>query len=192
MLIQRLTRSLVLVAAASLVAFPAVAANTTGGCPDGSVQWVYAQGSTGVGWMSNTPSNGYSTAMHQAEGLCDQAWSQVGVNPTYGMSINVSYGNGDPSWSYACIACIHSIVQNLNYAFEDLVIDTGSAGGIGGQVGGGVVIGINLKGMKSEEGPKYYVDVVRSDAIVQVEVDATTGKARVVGEEATADSTTKR
>lgn len=187
-MIQRLSRSVLLaLVACALVAFPASAALDGSGCPDGSTQWVYASGSTGIGWLA-TPGNGINTATSVAQFECSQAWSNVGVNPTYSMYMNVVYGVGDPTWSYACIACINSIVQNLNHAVEDLAIDFGGAGGIGGQVGGGIVIGVDLKDVKSPDGPKYHVDVLRETEIVQVIVDARTGEAHVVGEEEAAST----
>ncbi|MEM1202415.1 MAG: PepSY domain-containing protein [Acidobacteriota bacterium] len=165
-----------LAAALVLVAAPSFAAQD-GGCPSGTTPWVYASGSTGVAWMNDTPGHGRPTAMPVAHSRCSQAWNGVGHAPALGMQVNVTVGAGSV-WHYTCIACLVGDPPNVGHGVAQLPFGIGDGVVIGGQTGGGHVIGIHLE--YADAKPVYYVNVARNQKVIQVLVDAETGHAEVV------------
>ncbi len=115
---------------------------------------------------------------------CELAWDQLGLDtasfiasPGFHFAI---YSAGDPlEWRYRCLACRNG------YPYLDPrpeVVGPAVVGGIVTELVAGKVVSIVLHGAGGDR-PYYLVDVLSKSELVQVEVDATSGRAELVKEE---------
>jgi len=156
-------------------------------CANGYL-WTFHSGQTPIVFSCDSTSYDSAAASDFAEAECQEAWDQVdhlvdADTFVYHLDIAPAF-TWDPTmlrWVFVCQACLDGYPPAwADHLEHSIALDAGDAGGIGGGVVGGVVVGVELRDLDTQDGPNYYVDVVRGSETVQVIVDAKTGRATVV------------
>jgi len=125
-------------------------------------------------------------AAEYAEDSCQQRWDTFASNysdngPRFQIYYTEIGNTGMCRWKYRCKACVVGLLPHIILE-RPAVLGPAEAGNVAHNVVKGVVMGIELR----DDGkiPAFYlVDVLTETAQVQVEVDATTGRAQVVTDE---------
>jgi len=134
-------------------------------------------------------------AAEYAETHCQQRWDTFASNysdngPRFQIYYTHISGTNYCRWKYRCKACVTGFMPHIWLERVPAVLGPADAGNVAAELVKGLVMKIDISDDGDDEADQehfsYLVDVLTEARMVQVVVDATTGKAQIVTDDETA------
>ena len=150
--------------------------------------WTYFSGQTPYTFNCNDIGTATITqAAAYAEAKCQHKWDTFASNyafdgPTFQLYYTEIGNTNICRWKYRCKGCVLGFLPHIWVEPRPAVLGPADAGNVAANLVKGLVMAIEISDDGDDEADKesYLVDVLTETRMVQVVVDATTGRAEIV------------